>query len=54
MSYIAPEREKVETEVICSKCGIKTTVPFVPDGRRPVYCKDCYRIVKPYRSMVRK
>ncbi len=35
-----------ETKVKCSKCGKDTTVPFVPDGRRPVYCVDCYREVK--------
>ena len=30
-------------DVICSDCKIKTTVPFRPDGKRPVYCKDCFR-----------
>ncbi len=30
-------------DVTCSDCGIKTTVPFRPDGKRPVYCKDCFR-----------
>ena len=28
-------------EVDCSKCGKKTVVPFEPDGKRPVYCKQC-------------
>ncbi len=28
-------------DVICSGCGNKTQVPFKPDGKRPVYCKDC-------------
>jgi len=54
MSYENPEQKKVETEVICSKCGKKCTVPFVPDGKRPVYCRDCYKIIRPYRKMVRK
>lgn len=26
----------------CSSCGSPTTVPFIPDGRRPVYCPGCY------------
>jgi CxxC-x17-CxxC domain-containing protein len=26
---------------ICSGCGQETTTVFVPDGIRPVYCKDC-------------
>jgi len=25
----------------CSMCGKDTKVPFVPDGKRPVYCKSC-------------
>ncbi|MBI2626327.1 MAG: type IV secretion system DNA-binding domain-containing protein [Candidatus Nealsonbacteria bacterium] len=25
----------------CSTCGKDTKVPFVPDGKRPVYCKSC-------------
>jgi len=30
-------------ECICDKCNKNTTVPFVPDGRKPVLCKECYR-----------
>ena len=39
------DQESVQTrhECVCEKCGEKTTVPFVPDGRKPVYCRDCYR-----------
>jgi len=29
-------------DVVCADCGKKTQVPFKPDGRRPVYCRDCY------------
>jgi len=25
----------------CSMCGKDTKVPFLPDGKRPVYCKSC-------------
>ncbi|MFH0803903.1 MAG: CxxC-x17-CxxC domain-containing protein, partial [Candidatus Tagabacteria bacterium] len=28
-------------EAVCSNCGVRTQVPFKPDGRRPVYCRDC-------------
>ncbi len=35
-----------ETKCKCSRCGKDTTVPFVPDGRRPVYCVECYREVR--------
>jgi CxxC-x17-CxxC domain-containing protein len=27
--------------VVCSSCGKKTRVAFMPDGRRPVYCASC-------------
>jgi CxxC-x17-CxxC domain-containing protein len=30
-------------EATCWNCGKKTTVPFKPDGKRPVYCQTCYK-----------
>jgi CxxC-x17-CxxC domain-containing protein len=27
----------------CATCGIDIDVPFVPDGKRPTFCKDCLR-----------
>ena len=27
----------------CGRCGNDTTVPFPPDGKRKIYCKDCYK-----------
>src|SRR3972149_9391948 len=30
----------------CANCGNECTVPFKPDGKRPVYCRDCYRNMK--------
>ena len=32
--------------VVCSSCGIDTTVPFRPRGDRPVYCNDCFSRVR--------
>ena len=32
--------------VVCSNCGIDTTVPFRPRGDRPVYCNDCFAQVR--------
>jgi CxxC-x17-CxxC domain-containing protein len=34
--------ERKMYKVICAECGKETEVPFKPDGRRPVYCKECY------------
>ena len=28
-------------EAICASCGQETMTVFIPDGVRPVYCKDC-------------
>lgn len=38
--------ESKNTTVTCSGCGQQTTVPFVPRGDRPVYCRDCYQAQK--------
>ncbi|MDZ7611281.1 MAG: type IV secretion system DNA-binding domain-containing protein [Candidatus Moranbacteria bacterium] len=35
----------------CSACGAEVKVPFVPDGERPVFCKDC---LKEYRRQQSK
>ncbi|MBU1136545.1 MAG: phosphoenolpyruvate synthase [Nanoarchaeota archaeon] len=34
--------EKESYPIKCSKCGKDSEVPFKPDGKRPVFCKDCY------------
>jgi len=36
-------------KVTCADCGLETEVPFKPDGKRPVYCRDCYQKHKPQR-----
>ena len=33
-------------ETVCSNCGKQTTVPFKPDGKRPVYCLECLRKIE--------
>lgn len=30
----------------CDRCGKDVMLPFAPDGVRPVYCQDCYKLVK--------
>lgn len=30
-------------KAICNNCGNRCDVPFKPDGRRPIYCRPCYR-----------
>ena len=31
------------SKATCSDCGQETEVPFEPDGKRPVYCRNCYQ-----------
>ena len=31
---------------VCAECGKSTQVPFQPREDRPVYCSDCYNIVR--------
>ncbi|MCX6665966.1 MAG: DNA-directed RNA polymerase [Euryarchaeota archaeon] len=38
-----------ENKVICSKCGVETTVPFVPTEGRDVYCRGCLRKIRDER-----
>jgi CxxC-x17-CxxC domain-containing protein len=33
--------EKPGYDAVCAGCGNGTKTPFVPDGVRPVFCKDC-------------
>lgn len=40
------ERQRVDTQVVCAQCGQETTVPFVPSGKSPVYCRPCFQIAK--------
>jgi len=33
-------------DATCARCGTETQVPFRPTGARPVYCSDCFRMVR--------
>jgi CxxC-x17-CxxC domain-containing protein len=36
-------REVVQKfDAVCSACGKACQVPFRPNGKKPVYCKDCF------------
>lgn len=38
--------DRKETEITCSSCGKKDTVPFEPRDPDNVLCKDCFRAQK--------
>lgn len=27
----------------CNKCGAECEVPFKPNGKKPIYCRECFR-----------
>ena len=40
------EPEAGKYDYVCSRCSKPTQVSFVPDGIRPIFCKDCLSLVK--------
>lgn len=38
-----PEQVKKMHPAQCATCGTAIEVPFVPDGKRPTFCKECLR-----------
>ena len=30
-------------DAVCAECNKECKVPFKPDGKRPIYCQDCFR-----------
>ncbi len=45
----AAEGDQHSYPAVCAECKQDCTVPFRPDGTRPVYCKDCYASKRPQR-----
>ncbi len=43
------DNEIYKYESKCNRCGVLTKTSFKPDGLRPVYCKDCLKIIKKER-----
>lgn len=41
-------RERQFFDAVCAGCGVETQVPFMPDGRKPVYCRDCFKANSSY------
>ncbi|MEK7580119.1 MAG: CxxC-x17-CxxC domain-containing protein [Patescibacteria group bacterium] len=37
---------KTTFEAKCNNCGTTVFVPFMPDGVRPIYCKDCFKKIR--------
>ncbi len=46
MARASGKGHRVEVRVQCAKCLKSTTVPFFPSQGRPVFCRDCYLVMK--------
>lgn len=41
-------QERQMYPAVCSSCGTHTTLPFQPNGEKPVFCRDCYQPRRQY------
>lgn len=48
---LVEEPPKPMFDAICDMCGDQIKVPFMPDGKRPTFCKEC---LKEYQRMTAK
>ena len=39
-------KDKPTYNVNCYECGKPTTVNFKPDGVRPIYCQECFQLIR--------
>ncbi|MBT3355784.1 type IV secretion system DNA-binding domain-containing protein [bacterium] len=46
------DRELFSTK--CWGCGVITKIPFKPDGKRPIFCKDCLKNYRREQSKLQK
>ncbi len=44
-------KQDILAKAICSICGKETRVPFLPDPKRPVYCKSCLKKVEKQKEI---
>jgi len=38
--------DRVMYDAVCARCGKPCKVPFEPSEDRPVYCSDCYSLIR--------
>ncbi|MDE1970565.1 MAG: type IV secretion system DNA-binding domain-containing protein [Patescibacteria group bacterium] len=41
-----PDSQRAMYSAICWNCGTETQIPFQPDPKRPVYCKNCLKLIQ--------
>jgi len=48
VSQVQPKTEY--WEIICSRCQKSALVPFKPDPAKPIYCNECFALIKAKRQ----
>jgi CxxC-x17-CxxC domain-containing protein len=51
---LVEQKPKEMFAAICTRCGKATEVPFKPDPEKPVYCAECFAIIKEERKQQQK
>ncbi|HRI04758.1 MAG TPA: zinc-ribbon domain containing protein [Pyrinomonadaceae bacterium] len=46
IAHATGKKHRVDVRAQCANCSKSTTVPFYPSQGRPVYCRDCYIVIK--------
>jgi len=46
ISYLKPKEESTLYDAVCSLCNKPTKVVFLPDNKRPVYCRTCLKKIR--------
>lgn len=42
-AHVSPLRADEAHKTTCDGCHAPCEVPFVPNGKKPVYCRNCYK-----------
>ncbi|MBP7416207.1 MAG: zinc-ribbon domain containing protein [Pyrinomonadaceae bacterium] len=46
IAHATGKKQRVDVRAQCANCSKSTTVPFFPSQGRPVYCRECYLVIK--------
>lgn len=42
-AHVSAARAREAHKTTCDSCHAMCEVPFVPNGKKPVYCRNCYK-----------
>ncbi|MCX6785617.1 MAG: type IV secretion system DNA-binding domain-containing protein [Candidatus Komeilibacteria bacterium] len=47
--HIPPTAKSIQFKAVCDNCGAATVLNFIPDPKKPIYCKNCLKKSKEER-----